>query len=208
MSPDHPERVAAWLSEIFGGPGFYSRQYGGYFRMISQHVGKCITEEQRARWVKMLCQSAEDAMLPSDPEFRAAFVAYLEWGSRIGKENSQQGAMPPPNMPVPRWWWVCNAKPGSRVSALAPREDDQQAISIPGPDEPVTFAQHIKPLFRRIDRESMSFVFDLWSYSDARTHAPEILKRLGNGTMPCDGAWPKERVDLFRRWIDSGMADS
>jgi len=208
MSPDHPERVAAWLSEVFGGSKFYSERYGGYSRMISQHVGKCITEEQRARWVKMLCQSADDAKLPNDPEFRAAFVAYLEWGSRIGKENSQQHAMPPPNMPVPRWWWVCNAKPGSRVSALAPREEVQQSIAIPGPDEPVTFARQIKPLFRKMDRDSMSFVFDLWSYSDVRTHAPEILKRLGNGTMPCDGAWPKEKVDLFHRWIDSGMADS
>ena len=207
MSPDHPERVAAWLSEVFGGSDFYSRQYGGYSRMISQHVGKCITEEQRARWVKMLCQSADDAMLPSDPEFRAAFVAYLEWGSRIGKENSQQGAMPPPNMPVPRWWWVCNAKPGSRVSALAPPPDAQQSVVPPGLDDTVTFTQHIKPLFRRMDRESMSFVFDLWSCGDVRKHAPEILRRLESGTMPCDGAWPVERVGLFRRWIDSGMTD-
>jgi len=78
MSPDHPERVAAWLSEVFGGPKFYSERYGGYSRMISQHVGKCITEEQRARWVKMICQSADEAMLPDDPEFRGAFDAYLE----------------------------------------------------------------------------------------------------------------------------------
>jgi truncated hemoglobin YjbI len=35
MSPDHPERVAAWLSEVFGGPKFYSERYGGYSRMIS-----------------------------------------------------------------------------------------------------------------------------------------------------------------------------
>jgi truncated hemoglobin YjbI len=208
MSPDHPERVAAWLSEVFGGPKFYSERYGGYSRMISQHVGKCITEEQRARWVKMLCQSADDALLPSDPEFRGAFVAYLEWGSRIGKENSQQGAMPPPDMPVPRWWWVCNAKPGSRISALAPHEEAQEPVKLPEPDEAVMFAQHIKPLFRKMDRESMSFVFDLWSHSDVAKHAPEILRRLDNGTMPCDGAWSKDKVEIFRRWIDSGMADS
>ena len=208
MSPDHPERVAAWLSEVFGGPTFYSERYGGYSRMISQHVGKRITEEQRARWVEMLCQSANDALLPNDAEFRAAFVAYLEWGSRIGKENSQTNATPPPNMPVPRWWWVCNAKPGSRISALAPREEVQTPFEIPGPGEPVNFSQHIKPLFRRMDRDSMSFVFDLWSYNDVQTHAQEILKRLDSGTMPCDGAWPKEKVDLFRRWIDSGMADA
>lgn len=207
MSPDHPERVAAWLSEVFGGSDFYSRQYGGYSRMISEHVGKCITEEQRARWVQMLCQSADDEKLPDDPEFRAAFVAYLEWGSRIGKENSQQGAMPPPHMPVPRWWWVCNATPGSRVSALAQPEAAAVVVTIPGPDESVGFDQHIKPLFRKMDRESMSFVFDLWSVADVRTHATEILRRLDNGTMPCDGAWPQERIGIFRRWIESEMAD-
>ena len=209
MSPDHPERVAAWLSEVFGGPDFYSKKYGGYSRMISEHVGKCITEEQRARWVQLLCQSAEDAKLPDDAEFRAAFVAYLEWGSRIGKENSQQNALPPPNMPVPRWWWVCNAMPGSRVSALAPPpEDDQEPINIPDPEEPVNFTQHIKPLFRKMDRESMRFVFDLWAGAEVSKHAPEILRRLDNGTMPCDGAWPREKVDLFRRWVDGGMIDS
>jgi CDGSH-type Zn-finger protein/truncated hemoglobin YjbI len=208
MSPDHPERVAAWLSEVFGGPNLYSERYGGYSRMISQHVGKCITEEQRARWVQMLCQSAEDAKLPDDPEFRAAFVAYLEWGSRIGKENSQQNAMPPPNMPMPKWWWVCNAKPGSRISALAPPlEETEQAFAPPGPSEPVSFMVHIKPLFRKMDRESMRFVFDLWAHEDVCKHATEILKRLDNGSMPCDGAWPKEKVDLFRRWIDFGMAE-
>jgi hypothetical protein len=26
------------------------------------------------------------------------------------------------------------------------------------------------------------------------------------GTMPCDGAWPAERVDAFERWATSGMA--
>jgi CDGSH-type Zn-finger protein/truncated hemoglobin YjbI len=208
MSPDHPERVAAWLSEVFGGPRFYSERYGGYSRMIAQHVGKCISEEQRARWVKMLCQSADDAMLPNDPEFRAAFVAYLEWGSRIGRENSQQHAAPPPNMPVPRWWWVCNAKPGSRVSALAQQEsEDEASASLPGADVNLSFAGHVKALFRRMDRESMSFVFDLWSYKDVRQHAAEILRRLESGTMPCDGPWPKEKVDVLRRWIEAGMPE-
>jgi hypothetical protein len=24
--------------------------------------------------------------------------------------------------------------------------------------------------------------------------------------MPCDGAWPKEKVDVFQRWIDTGLS--
>jgi CDGSH-type Zn-finger protein/truncated hemoglobin YjbI len=209
MSPDHPERVAAWLSEVFGGPDFYSQRYGGYSRMISQHVGKCISEQQRARWVEMLCQSADDAMLPNDAEFRAAFVAYLEWGSRIGKENSQEHAMPPPHMPVPRWWWVCNAKPGARISALASDSGDKGGAptKLPGPGEIPSFGRHIKTLFRTMDRESMRFAFDLWSYDDVRKHAAAILKRLQAGTMPCDGAWPPAQIAAFEQWVVAGMPE-
>ncbi|HEY4045893.1 MAG TPA: CDGSH iron-sulfur domain-containing protein [Acidobacteriaceae bacterium] len=209
MSPDHPERVAAWLSEVFGGPDFYSQRYGGYSRMISQHVGKCITEEQRARWVEMLSQSADDAMLPDDAEFRAAFVAYLEWGSRIGKENSQQHAAPPPNMPVPRWWWVCNAKPGARISALASdsEKEGDATIQLPEPGETPAFGRHIKTLFRNMDRESMRFAFDLWSHDDVAKHAAAILKRLQAGTMPCDGAWPPAKIAVFEQWVVAGMPE-
>ena len=208
MSPDHPERVANWLGEVFGGPKNYSDQYGGYTRMVSQHLGKGLTEAHRARWVSLILRSADEAGLPADPEFRTAFVSYIEWGSRLALENSQPGAKPPMHMPMPRWWWVCDAKPGSRISAMAQAVEAEQVILSPGANEPPNFVQHIKPLFRKMDRESMSFLFDLWSHRDVSTHAAEILKRLENGTMPCDGAWPKNKVDLFRRWIESGMGES
>jgi truncated hemoglobin YjbI len=203
MSPDHPERVAAWLSEVFGGPSAYTERFGGYDRMVARHLGRGLREEQRARWVQLLCKSADDAGLTADPEFRAAFVSYLEWGSRIALENSQPGAHPPPHMPVPRWWWVCDATPGSRVPALATETSEVRNLP-PGPGEPVSFERHIKPLFREVDRQSMRFAFDLWSYDDVVQHADAIHARLGAGTMPCDGAWPKERVEVFQCWIGSG----
>jgi truncated hemoglobin YjbI len=142
MLSDHPERVAAWLGEVFGGPKRYTEQYGGYTRMVHQHLGKALTEAQRSRWVALMGRAADEAGLPQDPEWRAAFVAYLEWGSRLALENSQPGATPPPNMPVPRWWWVCDATPGSRVSALAAKADET-AATLPSADEPVTFAGYI-----------------------------------------------------------------
>jgi len=52
----------------------------------------------------------------------------------------------------------------------------------------------------------MEKAFDLWSYDDVRAHASDILVRVENGSMPCDGAWPAERVDVFRRWVDGGVA--
>jgi hypothetical protein len=57
---------------------------------------------------------------------------------------------------------------------------------------------------RSLPHISMRFAFDLWSVDDVSTHADAILDRLEAGTMPCDGAWPAERVAVFRRWIDAG----
>ncbi len=79
-----------------------------------------------------------------------------------------------------------------------------EPVTLPGPGEPVSFAAHIKPMFRAEDRQSMQFAFDLWSYDDVRAHAVGILGRLANGTMPCDGAWPDAQTDVFRRWTESG----
>ncbi len=80
----------------------------------------------------------------------------------------------------------------------------ESSAQLPGPDDPPGFEQHVKPLFRERDRDSMRFSFDLWSLDDVSTHADAILHRLEAGTMPCDGAWPAERVAVYRRWIDAG----
>jgi hypothetical protein len=53
----------------------------------------------------------------------------------------------------------------------------------------------------------MRFAFDLWTYSDVVKHAVEVLRRVENGSTPCDGAWPSERVEVLRRWVDSGMPE-
>jgi hypothetical protein len=69
---------------------------------------------------------------------------------------------------------------------------------------PPGFARDIEPLFRDEDVDAMSFAFDLRNYEDVKANAEAIYERLDNGTMPCDGAWPRERVDLFRQWVDEG----
>jgi hypothetical protein len=70
-----------------------------------------------------------------------------------------------------------------------------------------SFARDIQPLFRMRDRLSMRWAFDLKNYQHVSTHAQKILERLSNGTMPCDGKWPEERIALFRRWVEAGMPE-
>ena len=105
MDKDHPKHVAAWIGEVFGGPKAYTEQLGGYESMLAHHRDKAITEEQRRRWVGLLEDAADEVALPADPEFRSAFVAYIEWGTRIAVANSQPGSTPPAHAPVPRWGW-------------------------------------------------------------------------------------------------------
>lgn len=72
----------------------------------------------------------------------------------------------------------------------------------------LSFAKDIRPLFRDDpDVSSMKgYGLDLSSYSHVKTKAQAIYATLVDGSMPCDGAWPAERIALFKKWMDEGMA--
>ena len=48
---------------------------------------------------------ADECGVPDDPEFRSAFVAYLEWGTRLAVINSKPGATTDGEAPMPCWGW-------------------------------------------------------------------------------------------------------
>lgn len=105
MSPGHAKNVAHFIAEVFGGPKVYTGERGGHATMISHHLNRRLTQEQRTRWVHLICECADEAGLPDDPEFRSAFVAYIEWGSRLAVMNSRPGVKPNPDAPMPHWGW-------------------------------------------------------------------------------------------------------
>jgi CDGSH-type Zn-finger protein len=177
MAPDRPQREAAVIAAAFGGPA------------ASPPSRPEFTEEQRSRWVALAVQAADEAGLPADPPFRSALVSYLEWSSRAT------------DAPAPAWDWG----PAGPPAPVRPSTEEEAPVTLPGPDETPRFAAHIKPLFREHDRKSMTFAFDLWSQADVQANAAGILERLRNGTMPCDGAWPQEKIEVFRRWTESGF---
>ena len=105
MSPDHVAHVAAFVAEVFGGAPTYSEKLGGHAGMIRHHANRALTDAQRQRWMQLLLACGDEIGLPSDPEFRSAFVAYLEWGTRLAMINSTPGAELGDPGPMPRWGW-------------------------------------------------------------------------------------------------------
>lgn len=106
MDPHHAVHVAKFVAEVFGGPKGYTADGGSHAHMISRHLGRRLSHEQRRRWIELMLQTADDVGLKDDPEFRAAFVGYLEWGTRLAVLNSQDGAeAPTDDPPMPSWGW-------------------------------------------------------------------------------------------------------
>ena len=70
--------------------------------------------------------------------------------------------------------------------------------------EALSYARDIRPLFRQRDIDAMSRRLKLDSYDAVSARAEDILERLEAGDMPCDGAWPDDKIALFRKWIADG----
>jgi hemoglobin len=56
--------------------------------------------------MSLLLETADEVGLPSDPEFRSAFVGYLEWGTRLAVINSNVTDNPvTESESMPKWGW-------------------------------------------------------------------------------------------------------
>ena len=191
-APGQPERMAEWLGEVLGGPPRQDGQQNAAGDALLGGPVEGMGEPERARLVTLVLRSARQTSMPTDPEFWSAFTACVEWLSRQG----------PAATAAVRWDWGPAGPPRAPIQPLT----DAATIeaTLPGEGEQTSFARHIRPLFRQRDQQAMSFAFDLLSYDDVQQHATAILDRLRAGSMPCDGPWPDQQVDLFQRWLDEG----
>jgi len=86
---------------------------------------------------------------------------------------------------------------------------------------PITYYDHIKPLFSQYDRVMMIGRFDLHNYEEVKKWADKLWLSLqpsgepggwskleGTHVMPkIPGPWPHEWVDIFKQWIDGGCPE-
>jgi hemoglobin len=109
MSPEHSRHVAAFLSECFKGPAFYSEKVAPenpMIHMVGKHLSRHLTETQRQRWMQLILQSADEIGMPADPEFRSVLVGHLEWGTRLAVQFSAGDENPmTAEDHTPKWGW-------------------------------------------------------------------------------------------------------
>ena len=71
----------------------------------------------------------------------------------------------------------------------------------------LAYARDIRPMFRSTDVDAMKpHGLDLSSYTEVSASADEILSRLEDGSMPCDGPWQQTAIDKFKKWIADGKS--
>lgn len=111
--PQHVANLTAFTAESFGGPDTFTQELG-FAHLIAVHRGLNITEAQRQRFVQLYVAAMDDADLPCDPDFRAAVLEHVEFGSRVAMQNSRATteAELHPLREVPRWTWA-HDEPGA-----------------------------------------------------------------------------------------------
>ena len=210
--------LANVITTLPAGPGHEGKTAGPSFELF--YGSDYLLPHREAAWMLLterldtaasFCTEVRDACRPGVARRLTPVTTALRQIAQTLAEHLPAGCSPTypgvqspqEEMSTPRR----DQNPAGPPSVKAPQPEDGagQQMTFPDPGQPVSFAAHIRPLFRPRDRESMSFAFDLWAYEDVKAHAADILDRLRNGSMPCDGAWPQDRVEVFERWTATQM---
>ncbi len=112
--PQHLERLAAYLGEVFGGPPRYSA-LGGHSAMLEQHAGTGADDDYAARFLACFDQAVDDANFPDDSELRRALHDYMAWATGEVNGYSPVGVSAPTGLAMPHWSWDGPVTPDSSL---------------------------------------------------------------------------------------------
>jgi hemoglobin len=124
--PQHVDHLTAFTAESFGGPDRFSRELG-FQHLIDVHRGLHITEPQRQRFVELYTRALDEAGIVNDPDFRAAVLDHLEFGTRVARQNSDAESDDDlhPLREVPRWTWAGDDPSWTPSDASTGRREDR-----------------------------------------------------------------------------------
>jgi len=105
LDPEHVARLAAYWTEVLGGPPRYSELHADQSSLLRMHAGNGDMDDLGRRFVDCFVAAADDAGLPDDPAFRAALRAYMQWAVDDVLQYPDGDAAVPAGLSVPRWSW-------------------------------------------------------------------------------------------------------
>jgi hemoglobin len=110
--PQHVERLAAYWGEVLGGPPAASSAGVDQASVLRMHAHNGDMGDLGRRFLSCFVAAADDAGLPTDPAFRAALAAYMEWAVADVLAYAPEEAVVPDEAPMPRWTWAGLQHPG------------------------------------------------------------------------------------------------
>ncbi len=102
--PDHLERLAEYLGEVFGGPAVHS-SIGGHSAMLEVHASAGADDEMACRFATCFDLDVDDVPLPDNPDFRRVLHEYIVRATAEVNTYAPLGSSVPANLAVPRWSW-------------------------------------------------------------------------------------------------------
>ena len=105
LNPEHLERLAGYLGEVFGGPPSYSSSGSGHAAMLALHAATSADAEMATRFVTCFDQAVDGARLPGDVEFRRVLHEYMVWAVREVDAYAPLGPVVPAHVTFPHWSW-------------------------------------------------------------------------------------------------------
>jgi len=111
--------------------------------------------------------------------------------------------------------WIDEQAPDSHPPNQIGVHHEREPNLDPLPPEPyrqldrVGYQGDIRQLFRDFDVETLQRLdgIDLDNVENVRANREKLRERLNKGSLPYDACWSDDLIDLFNRWIDSGMKD-
>lgn len=103
--PAHVQRLAAYWAEVLGGPPTFSTSCSDHSAVLTMHAGNGDLSDLGRRFTECFVLAADDAGLPTDPEFRAALRAYMEWAVDQMLAYPDSEPRVPAGLAMPRWSW-------------------------------------------------------------------------------------------------------
>lgn len=103
--PDHVQRLAWYWAQVLGGPPSYTEVSDGQTGMLQIHAGMGADSDLGERFVDCFVKAADDAQLPSEPDFRRVLREYMEWAVHDVHVYDPPGSSVPTGISMPRWSW-------------------------------------------------------------------------------------------------------